>query len=127
MLFSDLSYLQIEVLPNGTSALVPQQMTTNVPGEAVTFTLNETTAFFLRGAVNHDHGPKTVTITPQNNPSQAKTTTINDFSSILSFETILYWESGLDRSQTYTVQITQLGGSLQSQSLSFSELDIIDE
>lgn len=92
----------------------------------MTFTLNQTSAFFLRGTVNRDHGPKTVTFTPQSNPSQIKTTIINDYSSVLSFASVLYWESGLDRNQTYTVQITQLGGPSQPTGFSFSELDIID-
>ena len=126
MLTSDLA-----LLPNGTSVPLPRQMVTYVAGDFVTFTLNETTAFFLRGAVNFDHGFKLVTLTPYSDPSQSKTRIINDYSSILSFRTILYWESGLDRDETYRVQITPLAASSQpppgtGSSFSFSELDIID-
>lgn len=108
-------------------------MGTRVVGESVIFTINETTAFFLRGAVNYDHGPKVVTLTPYSDPSQSKTIIINDYSSILSFDTILYWESGLDRDQTYSVQLSSLSAGSPSQlppgsgpAFSFSELDIID-
>ena len=124
------SHFDLAVQPNGTSVPVPLQMSTIVAGESVTFTLNETTAFFLRGAANHDHGLKSVTFTPQSNPSQAKTTFISDYSSLLSFDTILYWESGLDRDQSYIVQVTPLAASSQlppgGSGFSFSELDVID-
>ena len=104
---------------------MPRQMLTAVAGEAVTFTLSQTTAFFLRGALNNDHGPKSVKFAPVENSGQATTTTFLDYSTTLDFNQILYWQSGLDRDQSYTVQITQLadGGAT---SFSFSSLDIID-
>lgn len=105
---------------------VPRQMVTDVPGESVTFVINQTSAFFLRGAVNHDHKAKFVTLTPLSNPSQAKSIIINDYSSLLDFSQILYWESGLDREENYSVQITQLGDPGVSASFSFNVLDIID-
>ena len=100
-------------------------MATSTAGESVTFTLNQTTAFFLRGTLNYDHGHKSVTFTPHSNAGQATTTTILDYSTTLDFEQILYWQSGLDRDQSYTVQITQLADGTET-SFSFSSLDIID-
>ncbi|THU87284.1 hypothetical protein K435DRAFT_620430, partial [Dendrothele bispora CBS 962.96] len=69
----------------------------------VTFTLQEATAFFLWGAVNHDHEEKSIALTSKNGASRL--TTINDTSSVLDFKQVLYWESGLDREDTYTIQI----------------------
>lgn len=97
-------------------------MSTYTQGNSVSFTLVQTNAFFLWGTVNHDHGPKTATITPSNSSGEARATPLNDFSSLLDLKQIIYWESGLDRDQNYTVTVTQTdpGG------FSFSSLDIID-
>ncbi|THH32963.1 hypothetical protein EUX98_g1184 [Antrodiella citrinella] len=100
-------------------------MVTNTAGESVSFTLSNTTAFFLRGALNNDHGPKTVTITPNSNPAQARNASFNDASSVLEFNQIVYWESGLDRDENYTVLVTD-AGITGSTSFSISSLDIID-
>ncbi|TCD60919.1 hypothetical protein EIP91_009292 [Steccherinum ochraceum] len=109
---------------DGTESPFPRQMVTASPGDSVSFTVTQTTAFFLYGAVNADHLPKTATITPSSNPSQIRRTIINDFSSALDFKQILFWESGLDRDETYTVQIAQIGPG--ETSLSFSSLDLLD-
>ncbi|TCD60918.1 hypothetical protein EIP91_009291 [Steccherinum ochraceum] len=109
---------------DGIESPFPRQMLTASPGDSVSFTVTQTTAFFLYGAVNADHLPKTVSITPSSNPSQIRRTIINDFSSALDFKQILYWESGLDRDETYTVQIAQIGPG--ETSLSFSSLDLLD-
>lgn len=97
-------------------------MVTFTQDESVSFTLMQTNAFFLWGAVNFDHGPKTATITPNNSSEEARTISLNDFSSLLDFKQIIYWESGLDRDQNYTVTITQTAPG----AFSFSRLDIID-
>lgn len=97
-------------------------MVTNTAGESVSFTLQNATAFFLYGADNLDHGSKTVSVTPSSNPSEARTALINDQSSALDFRQILYWESGLNRDDTYTIEITEVGGT----AFSFSSLDILD-
>ncbi|TCD60920.1 hypothetical protein EIP91_009293 [Steccherinum ochraceum] len=109
---------------NGTTTPFPRQMLTADPGDSVSFTLSNTSAFFLYGAVNSDHHPKTVSIVPASNANLIRRTMINDYSSALDFKQILYWESGLDRDETYTVRIAQIGPG--ETSLSFSSLDIID-
>ena len=114
------------IQPDGSLLATPRQMKTATAGESVTFTFNQTTAFFLRGTLNYDHGHKSVTFTPHSNAGQATTTTILDYSTTLDFDQILYWQSGLDRDQSYTVQITQLADG-NSTNFSFSGLDIIDE
>ncbi|TCD60917.1 hypothetical protein EIP91_009290 [Steccherinum ochraceum] len=111
-----------ELQPDGSTIILPRQMVTNTAGESVSFTLQNATAFFLYGADNLDHGSKTVSVTPSSNPSEARTALINDQSSALDFRQILYWESGLNRDDTYTIEITEVGGT----AFSFSSLDILD-
>ncbi|TCD68536.1 hypothetical protein EIP91_010461 [Steccherinum ochraceum] len=110
--------------PNGTTTPLPRQMFTGDPTASVSFTLSNTTAFFLYGAVNSDHHPKSVSIVPASNLNLIRRAIINDTSSALDFKQILYWESGLDRDEAYTVQIAQIGP--EETSMSFSSLDIID-
>ncbi|KAK7459526.1 hypothetical protein VKT23_009509 [Stygiomarasmius scandens] len=109
------------IFPNGTKAPSPRQMLTNQGNAYVQFQIQEATAFFLWGAVNFDHGQNTVSLTSNNGFS--KLTIINDNSSALDFRQILYWESGLDRDDTYNITISN---SLPSKSFSFSRLEIID-
>ncbi|KAH8100285.1 hypothetical protein BXZ70DRAFT_180298 [Cristinia sonorae] len=98
-----------QLLPNGTRMAIPRQMLTSTLGESVSFTINQTSAFFLYGSCNRDHAKKVVTVTPYGDPSKAWTTTINDHSSILDFFQIIHWEAGLDRDESYNVQIIQAG------------------
>ncbi|THV01094.1 hypothetical protein K435DRAFT_655934 [Dendrothele bispora CBS 962.96] len=97
-------------------------MLTDAANATVSFTLRNTSAFFLWGAVNRDHTTQEATLTSQKDGS-SEVMTINDFSTILDFIQILYWKSNLNRNETYTVQITNLENF---KSLSFSSIDIID-
>ncbi|THU94104.1 hypothetical protein K435DRAFT_668987 [Dendrothele bispora CBS 962.96] len=97
-------------------------MLINAGNATVSFTLRNTTAFFLWGAVNFDHTAKMAILTSQKDIS-AEAMTINDFSTVLDFIQILYWKSNLNRSDISTVQIISLENS---KALSFSSLDIID-
>jgi hypothetical protein len=101
-------------------------MSTNKNGASVAFTISKTSAFFLWGTLNRDHGNKTVTLTSANG-TLSKSIPINDYSSILDFNQIIYWESGLDREQTYLVTITVEPDSIISLNhLGFANLDLID-
>jgi hypothetical protein len=97
-------------------------MATHEKDQTVSFTLNRTTAFFLYGSVNIDHAPKRATLTPLTTGGSPKVTVIDDFSSALDWKQILYWESGLDWNEIYTVEITNLD---DSKYFSFSSLDIL--
>ncbi|KAH8108146.1 hypothetical protein BXZ70DRAFT_40551 [Cristinia sonorae] len=117
-----------QLSPSGVSVPVPLQMVTSTVGESVSFTLEQTTAFFLYGSMNFDHGQKLATLTPHSDPSKARTTVLNDYSSALDFFQIIYWEAGLDRNEHYSVQITQVGqapGNIQP-SFGFHSLLIMD-
>ncbi|KAK7471914.1 hypothetical protein VKT23_000016 [Stygiomarasmius scandens] len=113
---------EFKPMPDGSTRALDQQMRTNAGGATVSFTLTNTSAFFLWGAVNNDHTPKIATLSSQKD-GQLKNVSIDDSSSIFDFTQVLYWESDLDRNETYTVQITNVDNSKY---FSFSSLDIID-
>ncbi|KAH8100275.1 hypothetical protein BXZ70DRAFT_179619 [Cristinia sonorae] len=96
-------------LPSGVRVPVPLEMFTATVGESVSFTVNQTTAFFLYASFDFDRGQKIVTVTPYSDPSKVRTTAVTDFSNALDFVQILYWEAGLDRDESYNVQIIQVG------------------
>ncbi|KAK7040248.1 hypothetical protein VNI00_009714 [Paramarasmius palmivorus] len=89
---------------------VPRQMITSCPRSSLKFKVNQTSAFFIYGAVNHDHQWKTVTLRPGLDGELSKTTRYNDFSTILDYRQILHWESGLKFDQEYEVDIVIEGG-----------------
>ncbi|KAL0574499.1 hypothetical protein V5O48_007474 [Marasmius crinis-equi] len=111
---------------DGSNYEIPRQMVTSTMGDTLTFTVNRSSAFFLWGAVNSDHQPgKRATITPTSDgQAQSKDTSLDDESNYLDFEQIIYWESGLDPDQNYTVQI--LNGGTQAPNFSFNRLELID-
>ncbi|KAF9262749.1 hypothetical protein L218DRAFT_839240, partial [Marasmius fiardii PR-910] len=77
-------------------------------GASVTFTVNNASAFFIWGAVNYDHQTKEARIWSADDAaerSQAKVTKLNDNSTYLDFEQIVYWESGLDSNRSYVVEV----------------------
>ncbi|ESK97764.1 hypothetical protein Moror_17329 [Moniliophthora roreri MCA 2997] len=96
-------------------------MLTSTTGETVSCTLNKTNTSFLWGAVNFDHKSKKVILTATS--IRAQTILIDDYSCALDLRQILYWESGPDRNETYTVEITQINAA---SSFSFSRLKVID-
>ncbi|PPR00557.1 hypothetical protein CVT26_009889 [Gymnopilus dilepis] len=114
-----------EIGVTGTT-LYPRRHTSQ-QGATVTFTLNETSAFFVYGLVNLDLGPFTVGIQPP--PAQPAgapvTTTFNSSSRWISLDQVMYWQSGLDRSKQYTVTITNQGTG-DAPWFDFSHIDVID-
>uniref|UniRef100_A0A0W0F4V7 Uncharacterized protein n=1 Tax=Moniliophthora roreri TaxID=221103 RepID=A0A0W0F4V7_MONRR len=107
--------------PDGSTTTFPRQMLTSTTGETVSCTLNKTNTSFLWGAVNFDHKSKKVILTATS--IRAQTILIDDYSCALDLRQILYWESGPDRNETYTVEITQINAA---SSFSFSRLKVID-
>ncbi|KAF9261309.1 hypothetical protein L218DRAFT_870340, partial [Marasmius fiardii PR-910] len=108
--------------PNGTSTPLPFEMLTTTEGSTLSFTITNASAFFLWGTVNADHtGQKEGKLISQT--GETRTTVLSDVSSILDFRQIMYWESGLDYSQNYTVEVRNVGNG----SFGFHQLDIVDE
>ncbi|EEB89527.1 hypothetical protein MPER_12366, partial [Moniliophthora perniciosa FA553] len=99
--------------------------TSTASDPSLVFKVNNSSAFFIRGFVGTDGGPKLATLIPGFNGESSKTTLFNDFSPLWDFDQVLYWEGGLDRDQTYTVQIYTTNAS-QPVAMLFHTLDIID-
>ncbi|EEB91208.1 hypothetical protein MPER_10468, partial [Moniliophthora perniciosa FA553] len=117
-----------DILPDGSRQLVPRTisgliLSTDVP--SLVFRITNSSAFFVRGFVGAVQGSKSATLTPGLNGEPFKISVFDDFSSILDFDQILYWESGLDRDQTYTVEI-RASGSSGAGYMDIHTLDTID-
>ncbi|KAF8890553.1 hypothetical protein CPB84DRAFT_1398182 [Gymnopilus junonius] len=98
---------------------------TDQAGASVSFTLNETSAFFIYCLVNVDLGPFTVTVQPPSDLGPAVTTTFNSSSRWISLDQVMFWQSGLDRNRQYSVTITNEGQG-DAPWWDFSHIDVID-
>lgn len=108
---------------DGSSFTVPRQVMTGQAGDAVTFVVSKSSAFFLYGAVNYDHGGGKQAVITSSDSTNGVATNLDDGSDLLDFEQVIHWQSGLDRDKTYNVRIS-VGG--QHPVLSFNRLVLID-
>jgi hypothetical protein len=76
---------------------------TNVSGASISFPLTSASAFYISGSVNENHGSYDVKITPSLNIVPQ---TCNGFSHWAGLNTIVYLATGMDRSTTYQVVMT---------------------
>ena len=83
--------------------IVPR-LATYTPGATLTFSLKSTTAFYIVGHLNVDHGPFTVTVSPLSSGSST-IVQYNAFSGWIDLYLIKYLVTGMNRSQTYQVEI----------------------
>ena len=91
----------------------------------LTFEVNRASAFFLWGVVNYDHFSKTATITGED--GQSKETRLDEQSTFLDFQQIIYWQSGLNPDKNYTVQIVNGKGEGDLlPAFGFNKLELID-
>ncbi|ESK81990.1 hypothetical protein Moror_8436 [Moniliophthora roreri MCA 2997] len=93
------------------------------------FNLTNASAFFMRGIIGSFQGLMLATLTPGLDGGASKRTPFNDASSVMDTDQILYWESGLDRDQTYTVDIGKSPDADEPPNfnqINFHTLDIID-
>ena len=81
-------------------------MGTNMVDATLTFTVHGASTFFLWGTVNYNHLSKKAIITGEDGHS--KETSLEDISEFVDFQQIIYWESGLDPRNNYTVQIVNV-------------------
>ncbi|ESK91838.1 hypothetical protein Moror_10564 [Moniliophthora roreri MCA 2997] len=119
-----------EILPDGRQRPVARSMAGTIASKtdpSLVFNVTNSSAFFLRGGVDGSGGPNVATLRPGLNGAPSKATVFNNLSPILDYDQVLYWESGLDRNQNYTVEIRSAEGSSSSNMMSFHTLDIIDE
>lgn len=72
-------------------------------GASMTFTLNSTNAFALFGSVNYNHGTYSVNVT--SSLGSVTFNTYNGSSRWTQIGVVKYFQSGMDPTQTYTVEI----------------------
>ncbi|KAK1215831.1 hypothetical protein PQX77_021557 [Marasmius sp. AFHP31] len=112
--------------PNGTETKISYQMKTNLTTSSLRFKVNNASGFVLLGSMFSDHNPKRATITPDpTSNTRTKSTDIYDICSMLDFEQVLYWESNLDYSTTYTMDISNIDPDRNSY-LAFNKLELLD-
>ncbi|KAL0576542.1 hypothetical protein V5O48_005434 [Marasmius crinis-equi] len=107
--------------PNGTITTLHHQMVTSDAEDCLSFEVSNASAFILWGTVDSNHGSKQVLFSGPG--ITTKETVLEDNSSALDFWQILYWESGLDRDNTYTVDVLNKG---DRSGFAFSEIKFIN-
>ncbi|ESK94464.1 hypothetical protein Moror_8122 [Moniliophthora roreri MCA 2997] len=80
---------------------------TNNAGSTINFRASGMSAVFITGTVNYDHGLYSINLSPSAGVSSS-TRTFNATSKWFAYDQLIYWESGLDRTQTYTISLTNL-------------------
>ncbi|KAL0580032.1 hypothetical protein V5O48_001966 [Marasmius crinis-equi] len=112
--------------PNGTETKISYQMKTSLKTDALRFQVKNASGFVLWGSMFSDHFPKRAKLTPDPaTNTSSKSTDIYDICSMLDFQQVLYWESGLDHDTTYTVEITNIDPDRNS-FLAFNKLELLD-
>ncbi|KAL0068163.1 hypothetical protein AAF712_004823 [Marasmius tenuissimus] len=112
--------------PNGTASPVTRQMATEGRNDSLRFNVTSAGAFILWGSLYEDHPVKRITISPKpgsSDPTSIKETFMHDTGQLGEFQQILYWESGLERGTSYTVDISAVA---DQQKLAFNELQLLD-
>ncbi|KAK1220474.1 hypothetical protein PQX77_016757 [Marasmius sp. AFHP31] len=101
-------------------------MATEGYNDGLRFNVTSAGAFILWGSLYSDHPVKRITISPKpgsSDPTSIKETFMHDTGPYGDFQQILYWESGLDRETSYTVDISAVA---DQQKLAFNELQLLD-
>ncbi|KAL0067630.1 hypothetical protein AAF712_005345 [Marasmius tenuissimus] len=80
---------------------------TNNAGSSIIFRFNSASALRVYGSVNYDHGAYSATLSPSGGASTG-TRILNATSKWFAYDSLIYWESDLDRSQSYTLTLTNL-------------------
>ena len=105
----------------GAPGMVPR-IATNVVGSAISFPISSASAFYIIGHVNLDHGPYLVTLIPPSDLGPVLTFEYNGLSRWGHLNTFTFLWTGLDRTRTYYVRLTNQATSYYDQ----SQIVIID-
>jgi hypothetical protein len=89
-----------------TSTVYPR-IATDTQGASISFPLTSASAFYIVGGVNYNHGLFDVTVTPPPVGAQQKGE-YNGSSRWIGLGSMLYLATGLDRTQTYQVEMTNV-------------------
>jgi hypothetical protein len=90
----------------GTTGIPAPRVGTTTQGASISFSLTSASAFYVLGSVNYNHGSFVVTVTPPSDLGAPKVGQYNSSSRWIGLGSLLYLESGMDRSKTYQVQLT---------------------
>jgi hypothetical protein len=96
-------------VPYGINGPVIPCLATFSKGASISFSLTHTVAFYINGHVNFDHGPYHVTITPPPEFGSAESHN-NGSSQWVGLNMVKYIVTGLDRTETYQVVVTNDSG-----------------
>ncbi|KAF9268182.1 hypothetical protein L218DRAFT_1073523 [Marasmius fiardii PR-910] len=80
---------------------------TNSAGSGFIFRFDSASALQVIGSVNNDHGRYSVSLSPPGGVSST-TRTFDAASKWFAYNNTIYWESGLDRTKSYTLTLTNL-------------------
>lgn len=90
-----------------TQTVVPR-IATSTQGSSMSFPLNSASAFYIVGSVNYNHGAFNVTVTPTPNLGSQLNGVYNGSSRWIGLNTMLYLATGLNRTETYQVEMTSV-------------------
>ncbi|KAJ8086869.1 hypothetical protein PM082_005694 [Marasmius tenuissimus] len=102
------SYKQLDYGLHTLSLNLTQGVSLNVTSAVLTVGIGKTgSALRVYGSVNYDHGAYSATLSPSGGASTG-TRILNATSKWFAYDSLIYWESDLDRSQSYTLTLTNL-------------------
>ena len=90
-----------------TQTVVPR-IATSKQGSTISFPLTSASAFYIVGSVNYNHGAFDVTVTSTPNIGSQQSGAYNGSSRWIGLDTMLYLATGLNRTQTYQVEMTDV-------------------
>lgn len=90
----------------GTTNVSYPAIGTGNRGNSISFPLTYASAFYITGSVNWNHGNFIVTVTPPPDFGSQLPTSFSGLSRWVGLDATLYLGTGLNRSQTYQVKVT---------------------
>jgi hypothetical protein len=90
----------------GIDGPIVPRIATTVNGSSISFPLTSASAFYIVGHVNFDHGPYHVTFTPPSDIGPPQVVHYNASSRWVGLNTVKYLATGMDRTRTYQVEVT---------------------
>ncbi|KAJ7094560.1 hypothetical protein B0H15DRAFT_127697 [Mycena belliarum] len=85
------------------------RLDTNSAGATISFTCSNTSVLFIYGTTNWDHQTFSVSLDPPAGASQGARI-FNGTSKWFVLNNLIFWEGGLDSTQSYTVKLQNLNG-----------------
>jgi len=94
------------------NSITDPRVGTTTSGASLSFPLTSASAFYIVGSVNFNHGLFYVTVTPPSNIGPQMKGEYNGSSYFFGLGTMLYLATGLNRSQTYQIEMANDSPSL---------------